>query len=428
MLTEPKEQSLLENALLNPALEQNWELTLEGWESASPLQRSAVRGFAESMRAFILNLSRDISSNTDELNRVLAIVYIHLKSQWIMFHTQVSYRLAEQDERGSEEASCRAALVYSVIEVIEGFIKPAEAARLSSMLEDPAAAAVTLFSSPAVGGDTQSKMRQMEERLALIDEERQMLEREVGAGDAEDIVRRFRRLQSQLADGEKKQQKVQEESARLKQQLNELDPTEAPRQLLIVNAEMAKARVQLNAFLQDREALERIIGTCRVEEIGALWHDVHQQITEQEKRLAYFESQKSQLEREAGGVATASEIAARLRAQNDQITALEEQVGPLRVALKALERELGHSDPAPITAMVTELRQALNRAETDMTELRYFHAVLSKELGTSDAHEIAARFKQMNETMVSFNSLASMMASLESDLTALNQRPDINGG
>jgi hypothetical protein len=131
----------------------------------------------------------------------------------------------------------------------------------------------------------------------------------------------------------------------------------------------------------------------------------------------HYEAQRAQLEREAGTAVT-TEITSRLRTQNDQIAALEEQIGPLIVNLKALERELGHSEAGQITAMITDLRQSLYRAETDMSELRAFRDVLSRELGTEDAHEIVNRFQQMNKTMRSFNVLANIVASLESDIAA----------
>lgn len=129
----PDKDKLLE-LLQNGALELRWKECLESWQTIQDnvdnlLQRMLQE--RDDIVASFINIQ-----DPEDLRDNLAIVYIEVKSRWIMLNTKIQFQLYRFG-KSEDELIYRASLTSFFIDTMESQLGTEEIDQINSFLSDP---------------------------------------------------------------------------------------------------------------------------------------------------------------------------------------------------------------------------------------------------------------------------------------------------
>ncbi len=215
--------------LISSELEQQWAQWLENVKNAEPEQARAARRFVMGLRDQLLDAVVGIEDKR-ELEAAAALMYTQLRAQAALLNTQMAYRM----ERGTplSGVACKAALLSLLTAQVEAVLGRARQERLDEILSQPldapkgVPAAVisgepeahqlrrqltilltedetveSLLSDEALVGSMEgliSTLRVQDLLVQALEEDRSVLEREVGCHSGRDVAARMAQMQQQI--------------------------------------------------------------------------------------------------------------------------------------------------------------------------------------------------------------------------------------
>jgi hypothetical protein len=118
-----------------PALWQFWQTQADEWTGTDDLGRTQAIAYIHGRQSYSIKTLEEIG-DPDQLRETLAILYIEIKSQWIMLNTMVNYQLFRKGE-GDGEAILKASLLASFLQTIESLLKPEDIGAITAFLSAP---------------------------------------------------------------------------------------------------------------------------------------------------------------------------------------------------------------------------------------------------------------------------------------------------
>lgn len=153
-------------ALLDNAdLEMGWDSCLEGWSDATEEQRALARSTITAKRDECLSIAEDID-DANELGVVVSLFYIQLKSTWSFLNTQIQYQTVAT---GTPDLALmfRAALLTSLIEVLENIIPFRDIDRITTFIAKPLESSEDQLPITVAADDFARILEQTGEAMAL---------------------------------------------------------------------------------------------------------------------------------------------------------------------------------------------------------------------------------------------------------------------
>lgn len=124
-------QAKLDGKTISSALDE----LLNCWEEGSSSQKDSIRNWIMENRREFLKIASDID-DPEELDCTIAFQYIKLKTQWIMFNTQLQYQVVKTGE-ADNEIMYKASAVTNLLTLIEEMINHDDLDRITSFLAKP---------------------------------------------------------------------------------------------------------------------------------------------------------------------------------------------------------------------------------------------------------------------------------------------------
>lgn len=140
----------IEKRLTDPVLVESWRGMARDWPGTEDPGRWAALNHVVQRRDRALTTLREIADD-DQLIETIAILYIELKSEWIMLNTMVNYQLFRK-QQSDGEAVLRAALVSSLLSAVEDMLTAKDIATITCFLSTP----INQKSEDSDSPDTQS--------------------------------------------------------------------------------------------------------------------------------------------------------------------------------------------------------------------------------------------------------------------------------
>jgi hypothetical protein len=125
----------IEKQLAAPALWQGWQTQADEWTGTDAQGRSQAISYIHGRQSYAIKTLEEIG-DPDQLRETLAILYIEIKSQWIMLNTMVNYQLFRKGEADGE-AVLRASLLSNFLQAIESLLKPEDIGAITNFLAAP---------------------------------------------------------------------------------------------------------------------------------------------------------------------------------------------------------------------------------------------------------------------------------------------------
>lgn len=205
MSYNPEEFESIKERLKQSTLSNQWEHTLE----KSPLIESQKRDLRIEMRNTIETMIDRLSILTtpEELQIQLAHNYIEKKSKWLMLNTTIQYNQLLFD-REDTFLNYRASMISHITGMVEEFLPEQDVKNINSFLADPAMHRLThnkeltpMNDHPQIeqvqpdGEQTEGGLQQ---QLFELYREKELLGKELGFADPDQIIETIRSLEQQL--------------------------------------------------------------------------------------------------------------------------------------------------------------------------------------------------------------------------------------
>jgi hypothetical protein len=422
----------LEAALSSPELDRAWRECLATWDDALPAERDGCRAGVVTLRDEFLRVLGDI---TDPVEQAVAgaLFYVQIKSQWILINTQIGYQIASGTiDRG---IFARAGLLSAVLGAMEPSLNRADVERITIFLAHPNVEITSPLLSYAAPtptetvsqGDEETVLRadpareridalQME--LARLHADRDLLAREIGRCEPEELVSLFRRLEAQAAA-------TMPEATPAHAERNGHAPAPTPAEAVAAaNAKLNELTAAFQADLAElailrveRDALLREMGNADAREIVARLRHLEDALAEAGKAVAALEVSQGAYRREFGD-ADPREVVRQLRELSTRVAELQTGSAELRAAREYLEREFGEFDPHTLVETLRNLRDRVGRLEGQTLDFARDRDRLTTELGTAEAETLIARFREANDAVTA---LSTRLGRYEADRAILHE-------
>jgi hypothetical protein len=118
-----------------PALWQEWQIQASEWTGTDDQGRSQAINYIHGRQTYSIKTLEEIG-DPDQLRETLAILYIEIKSQWIMLNTMVNYQLFRKGE-GDGESILKASLLARFLQAVESLLTPDDISSITTFLSAP---------------------------------------------------------------------------------------------------------------------------------------------------------------------------------------------------------------------------------------------------------------------------------------------------
>jgi hypothetical protein len=118
-----------------PSLSQGWHNIANEWDGTDEPGRFQALSFIHERRDNAVKALEDIG-DPDQLSETLAILYIKLKSEWIMLNTMTNYQLFHTGKNDGQ-AVLKGALISNFLQVVEDLLSAEDISTITSFLAAP---------------------------------------------------------------------------------------------------------------------------------------------------------------------------------------------------------------------------------------------------------------------------------------------------